>query len=341
MRSSVLIPSYNRPSQLINCLAALARQSRAPDEVFVVWQGDDAPTRDAAESYRCKLSALRVLHSPERGVVPAENVALAASTGDIVFLIDDDAIAPPDWVARYMAHYADATVGAVGGSCVNCFIDGSRLPERAVEPIGIIRWYGRVLGNMHDHVPRWRNRPPLEVEHLVGMNMTLRRSAFDRFEPALRCYWQMFEMDACCEVRRRGYRVLFDFGNVIQHYPTNSAFVSGRDGDLKVKVYNPAYNGAFIMAKFSPTYLCPIRFLYQMTVGSVNAPGLLSCLVAARRYGRLRREIAILRRTFAAVCAGWRDGLRARRVTARANRHTDPSLPSAQRDIVLRAPTAK
>ena len=72
-------------------------------------------------------------------------------------------------------------------------------------------------------------RKPEAVDHLVGYNMSLRRAAFDRFEEALRPYWQMFELDACLQVRRRGFRVMFDFGNVVEHHPTNTAYVGGRD----------------------------------------------------------------------------------------------------------------
>ena len=49
MTSSVLIPSFRRPGALRRCLDALAKQSRRPDEIFVVWQANDTPGRDAAE----------------------------------------------------------------------------------------------------------------------------------------------------------------------------------------------------------------------------------------------------------------------------------------------------
>src|SRR5207244_3987934 len=103
---SVLIPSLRRPDQLTECLNALAAQTCAPEQIIVVWQADDTPTRDLAGSMT-KLfdNRLMVLRSEVAGVVPAENVALAHATGEIVLLIDDDATAPPDWIARHLAHY--------------------------------------------------------------------------------------------------------------------------------------------------------------------------------------------------------------------------------------------
>ncbi|MGF6982009.1 GT2 family glycosyltransferase [Paraburkholderia atlantica] len=44
MKLTVLVPTYRRPADLARCLAALERQSRAPDEVIVVARVDDDAT---------------------------------------------------------------------------------------------------------------------------------------------------------------------------------------------------------------------------------------------------------------------------------------------------------
>src|SRR4051794_2220040 len=243
---SVLIPSYRRGPLLGRCLRSLARQTVAPDEVIVTWQGDDAATRDLAEELARSLPlAVRAVHLPEPGIVPAENAALDAAHGEVILLIDDDATAPTDWVARHLAHYDDPTVGAVGGPADNHDGRGNRFPTRDAEPIGTITWYGRVVGNMHDQPPEWRRRPPRDVAHLVGYNMSLRRSAFDRFEAGLRRYWQLFEADACLQVRARGYRVRFDPSIVVEHGAGDfsaQAYTPDRGADLTTRVANAAYN---------------------------------------------------------------------------------------------------
>jgi hypothetical protein len=162
---------------------------------------------------------------------------------------------------------------------------------------------------MYDHPAEWADREPIIIDHLVGYNMVIRRAAFDQFESALRPYWQLFELDACLQVRARGYRVLFDFSNIVLHYPSNTAYSAGRDGDLSVKVYNGAYNLAFIHAKHTPWPLMPIRLSWQLMIGRVNMPGLMAAAVAIWRFGRPFREVRILARTWLAVAAGWRDGL--------------------------------
>ncbi len=280
----------------------------------MVWQGDDTETRDAANAVTRELH-LRVLHSPEVGVVPAENVALAAASGEVVLLIDDDAVAPADWVERHLRHYEDPNVGAVGGPANNFRPrpDGSAFPKRDVEPVGRLTWYGKLLGNMYDQPDQWREREAIEVQHLVGYNMSVRRTALSHFESALRPYWQLFELDACLQVSAAGYRIVFDYGNVVEHHPTNPVYTAGRGGDLELKVLNAAYNHGFVLAKWSPWFLWKPRIVYLLAVGSVGQPGLLGSLVAMRRFGNPGRELKLLTQTWSAHLVGWAAGMRARR----------------------------
>lgn len=304
MTTSVLVPSFRRPASLDACLRSLARQTVPPGEVIVVWQGDDAPTRDLAAAH-----SARALHLPEPGIVPAENLALEHASGEVILLIDDDAEAPPDWVARHLAHYDDPTVGAVGGPAVNYEPDGTRHPVRDVEPVGRITRYGRFLGNMHNHPEAWRARPPIDVDHLVGYNLSLRRSAFDRFEGGLRRYWQMFEADACLQVKANGYRVVFDWGNVVDHRLTarDSAYAPGRGGDLEVKVGNSAFNLAFVLSKHTPSGWTRLaRWLYLFAVGTSQGPGPLLVPLMIARHGRPALELEIARLAWRRKRDGWR-----------------------------------
>jgi len=297
----------------MQCLQSLARQTAQPGEVCVVWQADDTATRDAAEQARATLPyPLRILHNPQTGIVPSENLALDAALGQIILLIDDDAVAPPEWLARHLHHYTDETVGAVGGPADNHYLDGLPFPQRRAEPVGKLSWYGKALGNMHDQDSSWRERQPRDVDHLVGYNLSLRRKAFQRFEDGLKPYWQMFEIDACLQVKARGFRVLFDFANVVAHYPTNTIYADGREGDLSIKVYNAAYNHGFVLAKHSPWFLRPLRFLYLWGLGSISKPGLLAFPFAVKCYGSPLRELNILRQTWRSHLAGWKAGARAR-----------------------------
>lgn len=314
MTTSVLIPSFQRPDSLEDCLRALARQTVPPDEVLVVWQGNDEPTGQRAKELAEELPIpIRVLYLDEPGIVPAENLALDAAQGRIILLIDDDAVPSEAWLERHLSFYEDPAIGAVGGPAIT-FWEGERLPINGREPIGRITWFGRFHGNMHDQPDSWRDRPPFEVEHLVGYNLSFRREALGRFEERLRRYWQLFEADACLQVQGRGYRVLFDPANVVEHRltPRQSAYQSGREGDLTVKLGNAAYNRAFVLSKHTRGPLRWLRRLYLSLVGTSEAPGPLLLPLAIRRHGQPRRELALARMVWASTRDGWRAGRLAR-----------------------------
>ena len=58
-----------------------------------------------------------VLHEPRAGVANARNAGLRAARGDLIAFLDDDELAPPDWLAELLrvqrAHTADAVFGPV------------------------------------------------------------------------------------------------------------------------------------------------------------------------------------------------------------------------------------
>ncbi len=307
---AVLIPSFGRPLALKKCLDALLYQTVKANEIFVVWQKDDIATRDAALEFADKFDGtLKIVYSEVSGVVPAENLGLSVCQSDIVLLIDDDAIASPTWIARHARFYEDPTIGAVGGPAQNFYADGRPFNVREKEPIGKLSWYGKLTGNMYDHPPEWSTRSPVQVDHLVGYNMSFRRCTIDQFENRLRRYWQLFELDVCLTVRDRGYRVMFDFGNIVEHHPTNATYAGGRDGDLQVKIYNGAYNKAFVLAKHTRgLWKRFVRISYLVLIGNVATPGLLAFFPGCLRYGQWKREFRITCKTIIETFAGWSAG---------------------------------
>lgn len=314
LSNSVLIPSFQRVDKLTRCLQSLTNQTQLPNEVIVVWQANDIATRDSVEQLQPTLPySLKLLHCMEAGVVTAENTALAAAQGEIILLCDDDVVTPTGWISRHLSFYSDPIIGAVGGSANNHCSDGSAFPKRKIKPIGQLTWYGKSYGNMYDHVEEWSGNSPIQVDHLVGYNLSIRRSAFECFENSFKPYWQMFELDVCLQVKKRGYQVVFDFQNVVDHYPTNTAFSGGRNGDLEVKIFNASYNHALVLAKHSPVHLYVPQIMYLLLVGSVGSPGLFASLFAIKRYGNFQNELQIFFKSLQYKIAGWQRGLELRK----------------------------
>ena len=120
---SVIVSTYNWPRALQLSLAALARQSRLPDEVIVADDGSGPATLELlhalAADYPTRLVHVWQEHRGFR-VARARNRAIAAARGDYVLLLDGDMLAQRDFVADHL--YAARR---------GCFTQGARALARA------------------------------------------------------------------------------------------------------------------------------------------------------------------------------------------------------------------
>lgn len=96
MRISVIIPVYNNPRDLPECLSALIAASPAGAEIIVV---DDASTDDTA-SVAARLGVRVLRLSKNSGPGAARNYGARHAQGDILFFVDADVIVAPEAVRR-------------------------------------------------------------------------------------------------------------------------------------------------------------------------------------------------------------------------------------------------
>ena len=107
---SVVIPHLNQPEALARCLASIAANTRAPEEVIVVDNGSAALPEAI-----CAQHGVQLLHQPEPGPGPARNAGSAAAQGDVIAFIDADCRADPGWLAAIAAAFADPSAEILGG----------------------------------------------------------------------------------------------------------------------------------------------------------------------------------------------------------------------------------
>lgn len=116
MLISVCIPSL-RSATLKHAIASIRRQTWPRWELIVVGQGSDPQLPLLVEAASREDRRVRYLYLPERGLSRARNAGMAASTGDIIAMTDDDCEADSEWLFT-LAHYfkTEPGVGLVGGS---------------------------------------------------------------------------------------------------------------------------------------------------------------------------------------------------------------------------------
>ena len=155
--------STERLPLLRQALSSALDQRDGPHEIIaVIDYNPDLLAYVAGEFPRVRVLANR--HG--RGLSGARNTGIENASGDIVAFLDDDAVAPPDWISRLVAHYDDMTVMGVGGRIDPVWTHG--------RPAWFPREFDWVVGCSYLGLPE-RVAP---VRNLIGCNMSFRRAIF-------------------------------------------------------------------------------------------------------------------------------------------------------------------
>lgn len=104
MNLSVVIPVYNGGSDLQQCLEALSRSTRPPDELIVV---DDASADGSAELAGRFGSVISSQSQEPLGPARARNLGAARAQGDILLFLDADVTVHADTLALIERHFAE------------------------------------------------------------------------------------------------------------------------------------------------------------------------------------------------------------------------------------------
>ncbi|WP_183356474.1 glycosyltransferase family 2 protein [Geomonas silvestris] len=247
-RMSVVIPTWQRQTQLNALLRSLGQQLRLPDEVVVVCRENDTGSIEAVTAWAqsaepplpCKLLTVQ-----REGHLPPLVAALEHCDGDIFCLIDDDAIPRKDWLLRLEEDFRDPRVGGIGGTVVNHLEDttpATACGRPEFEAPGRLSWFGR-SGDCGSVVG---NRNLVEADCFIGCNMAFRRIALlDSFDLVLNCGSAIsYETDVALNVKKKGFRLFYDPNSIVDHYLTPRKIDSKRgwnQGECFVYAHNLTY----------------------------------------------------------------------------------------------------
>ncbi len=117
---SVIVPTHDRPESLRRAVRSVLAQSRLPDELIIVNDGDNEIPSDIADEVR-RAGVRFIYRRRQHPSLPASrNTGIDASDGEILLLLDDDVELGRGFLADMSAMYeADVDcqvdgIGAVG-----------------------------------------------------------------------------------------------------------------------------------------------------------------------------------------------------------------------------------
>jgi GT2 family glycosyltransferase len=298
----------NRPECIAKCLRCLEVQVPAPDQIIVVDGSRDGETRRICEQNK-GVAYLR----NELGyghMTRSRNIALEQARGEIVIFLDDDAFAHDGWLKQLLLPYADANVGGVGGRALN---NQPGEEARGVDEIGKLQSSGRITGNFAANPGRW-----LEVDHLIGCNMSWRRSILADLG-GLRDDYPGTEVreetDLAIRVRKVGYRLIFQPEAVVTHIGAPQA--KGRRFDTRYAYYASRNHAVLLIRNFGILSEITLRNTGREIAGSASEACTRYMAATARLFARM---LGLTAGTFAGIGLRMRVGKDPRRNDSRGLR---------------------
>lgn len=210
--SCFIIATRNRPDYLLDTVRSLVGQTVLPAELCIVDSSIETPTRAEIEQ-RCAQVGLQLdyVHPAPRGLTVQRNIGLERTTGDPVFLIDDDIWMAPDVHAEVLAEYGrwGHELGGVRGAPVHPPSPGTfTILWRRL--FGLGGWWPEASGKMRPGFFVEGVAASAEVRRLDYFNgwfMSFKREVFERelFDERLSGYAFKEDIDFSYRVVKHGY----------------------------------------------------------------------------------------------------------------------------------------
>ena len=200
---SVVITTYDRPSQLGSCLAALARAAYPRDafEVVVVDDGGRAPLDGIIATFRDRLTITLAVQTNAGPASGRKHGARLARHPYLAFT-DDDCEPEPDWLpalARRCERSADALVG---GRTVNGL---RRNPYSCTSQLVL------------DMVYAFYNADPADARFFAANNLAVRAELFRACGGFDERFHASEDRELCDRWRLRGLRLVYEPTAVVVH----------------------------------------------------------------------------------------------------------------------------
>ncbi len=229
---SIIIPAYNQFDYTYLCLSSIKEQSGDIAYEIIV---DDDNSSDLTKQIQNVVKGIRVIRNEEnlRFLRNCNNAAKYAQ-GDYILFLNNDTQVQEDWLNPLMKLMEDDSIGMVGSKLV--YADGYLQEAGGIVWKDASAWnYGNRQNPNNSEFNYVR-----ETDYISGAAIMIRHSLWneiggfdERFAPA---YCE--DSDLAFEVRKRGFKVVYQPKSVVVHFEGVSNGTDLSSGQKKYQVNN-------------------------------------------------------------------------------------------------------
>jgi GT2 family glycosyltransferase len=246
--ASIIICTANRCRSLERTLMSVQDSTYLNIEIAIVDASDNTDVDTLIQRlkpwYRFDLKLLKI---PQKNISISRNVGIKNTIGEIIFFLDDDAIAPPNWVEEMLNVYQlhGEPCAGVGGTVRDMTRPGYPLQFYR----GITNIYSVTLSVRHGSLIEHNDPNGPWYNGLMGTNSSYRRQCLEKIGN----YDEFFEYfldetDVCLRLIQSGYKIHYS-DVIVDHYPQPS---HNRQDPIHLTCWYPlTKNTAYFLLKYS------------------------------------------------------------------------------------------
>lgn len=207
MKISVVIPTYFKNSYK-EVLKSVIQQEYKDFEIIVVINGGKVKNDR-------RINNIKIYNIRKSGANNARNFGIKKSSGEIVALIDDDEIAPSNWLSAIENSHKNLRIPVIGGKVLPKWPNNKKP-----------RWVKGILLDYLSIIDTLSNKPVSigRYEWLSAGNISVQKDIFNKlgyFDEELdRNEYNLLsngEVELCHRIRNHGYKIMLDPSIVVTH----------------------------------------------------------------------------------------------------------------------------
>ncbi|MEP7037540.1 MAG: glycosyltransferase [Acidobacteriota bacterium] len=202
---SIIIPTYQRPDELMGCLEAVSKLDYPSNKFEVIVVDDGGELSDELFSTFHKKINLTILHQQNSGPAEARNLGARTAKNDFLAFTDDDCEPDADWLKSFSEQFNLTPGLLLGGRTVN-----------ALET----NFFSAASQMLIDYLYEYASEANPNLTFFTSNNLALSRAdyfsfgGFDKTFPLAAAE----DRDFCCRWQENKRDILFLHKAVVRHF---------------------------------------------------------------------------------------------------------------------------